>query len=105
MAKIGPEIMRCTETNDKTDDQITNLKLFEELDVELAYTELDIRLNEPETAENLAQQSLDYETTVGACMQVEGCIGMTVWDFYDPVCYASVIRSMKTGEILIGKRC
>ena len=45
---------------------------------------LDIRLYEPENSTNLAQQSIDYEATIGACMQVEGCIGMTVWDFYDP---------------------
>jgi GH35 family endo-1,4-beta-xylanase len=61
------------------------MKAFTDLGVEVAITELNIRLQEPETAENLAQQSSDYETTVGACVQVEECVGITVWDFYDPV--------------------
>jgi hypothetical protein len=34
---------------------------------------------------NLAQQAVDYSNTVGACLSVEGCVGITVWDFYDPV--------------------
>lgn len=60
------------------------MNLFVKQDVEVAITELDIRLNEPETTANLAQQSLDYEATVGACVQVKKCVGVTVWDFYDP---------------------
>jgi endo-1,4-beta-xylanase len=72
------------------DAQIENMKAFAALDVDIAITELDIRLDEPETTANLAQQSLDYEGTVGACMQVKECIGITVWDFYDPVGFSSV---------------
>ena len=73
------------------DAQISNMKSFTDMGLEVAITELDIRLNEPETPTNLAQQSSDYEATVGACMQVEGCVGITVWDFYDPVSKKSVI--------------
>ena len=46
---------------------------------------MDIRLQEPETTANLAQQAVDYSNTIGACLAVEGCVGITVWDFYDPV--------------------
>jgi len=67
------------------DSQIENMKSFTDLGVDVAITELDIRLELPANASNLAQQSVDYETTVGACMQVDGCVGVTVWDFYDPV--------------------
>lgn len=63
------------------------MNLFAKQGVEVALTELDIRLNEPETTANLAQQSLDYETAVGACVQVKKCVGVTVWDFYDPVSF------------------
>jgi len=66
------------------DAQIANMEAFTALGVEVAQTELDVRLLEPETPENLAQQSLDYASSVGACMQVKGCVGVTVWDFYDP---------------------
>jgi len=56
--------------------------------VEVAVTELDIRLQEPETTANLAQQAVDYSNTVGACLAVKGCVGITVWDFYDPVSFS-----------------
>ena len=67
------------------DSQIENLKRFEAMHVETAYTEVDIRMDLPETPEKLAQQSEDYKNTVGACVQVKSCVGITVWDFYDPV--------------------
>jgi len=65
-------------------DQISNLELFGDMGLETAYTEVDIRLYEPENSTNLAQQAVDYGTTVQACLSVKSCIGMTVWDFYDP---------------------
>ncbi len=68
------------------DQQISNMEGFTDLGVEVAITELDIRLNLPADDSNLAQQKADYLTTVGACMQVKRCVGITVWDFYDPVC-------------------
>jgi endo-1,4-beta-xylanase len=74
------------------DTQIENMRSFTDLGVEVAITELDIRLDLPANTSNLAQQSLDYQSTVGACMQVEACIGITVWDFYDPV-YSHLLSS------------
>jgi endo-1,4-beta-xylanase len=68
------------------DDQVDNMRAFTNLGVDVAITELDIRLDLPANKSNLAQQSVDYQSTVGACMQVKGCVGITVWDFYDPVC-------------------
>jgi endo-1,4-beta-xylanase len=67
------------------DDQIANMKAFTDLGVDVAVTELDVRLEEPENATNLAGQSEIYKNTTGACLQVERCVGITVWDFYDPV--------------------
>jgi len=66
------------------DDQIENIKRFEAMGLEVAYTELDIRMDLPETPEKYAQQSEDYKNTVGACVQSKKCVGVTVWDFYDP---------------------
>ncbi|KAH8912531.1 glycoside hydrolase [Coniochaeta sp. PMI_546] len=76
------------------DQQISNMKGFTDLGVDVAITELDIRLQLPATAQNLAQQSADYRTSVGACMQVKRCVGVTVWDFYDPF---SWVPSVFTG--------
>lgn len=55
----------------------------DDLDVEVAITELDIRLTLPETAENLQQQADDYTSVVKACMNVKKCVGITLWQFTD----------------------
>lgn len=60
-----------------------NIEAFTKLGVEVALTELDIRMTLPATPELLAQQKKDYETVISACRAVEGCIGVTVWDFTD----------------------
>lgn len=63
----------------------TNMEQFTALGVEVAITELDIRMTLPETAALLAQQKTDYNTVISACMAVSGCVGMTVWDYTDKV--------------------
>ncbi|KAH9902641.1 endo-1,4-B-xylanase A [Cubamyces lactineus] len=59
------------------------LEQFTALGVEVAITELDIRMTLPATQASLQQQQKDYQTVVQACMNVEGCVGITVWDFTD----------------------
>lgn len=63
--------------------QVANLQSFTALGVEVALTELDIRMKTPSTTAQLTQQSTDYQTTVSACLVVTGCVGITVWDFDD----------------------
>ncbi|KAF8972159.1 endo-1,4-beta xylanase [Flammula alnicola] len=60
-----------------------NLQNFADLGVEVAITELDIRMTLPETPALLAQQAEDYKTVISACKAVSGCIGVTVWDWTD----------------------
>ncbi|TCD60164.1 hypothetical protein EIP91_010623 [Steccherinum ochraceum] len=60
-----------------------NLRAFTALGVEVAITELDIRMTLPSTAALLAQQSKDYQTVISACQAVEGCVGVTIWDYTD----------------------
>lgn len=62
-----------------------NLQQFTALGVEVAITELDIRMTLPATAALLAQQSTDYQTVIAACKSVVGCIGVTIWDYTDKV--------------------
>ncbi|KAF8173043.1 endo-1,4-beta xylanase [Pholiota molesta] len=62
-----------------------NLEAFTSLGVEVAITELDIRMTLPVTDALLAQQKADYETVVSACRAVKGCVGVTVWDWTDKV--------------------
>ncbi|KAF7590681.1 hypothetical protein BBP40_002516 [Aspergillus hancockii] len=64
-------------------DLASNLKSFTDLGVEVAYTEVDVRMKTPATAANLAQQSTDYAYIVGACLDTEKCVGVTIWDWTD----------------------
>ena len=60
-----------------------NLQAFTDLGVEVAITELDVRMTLPATDALLAQQKADYTTVVSACVAVENCVGITLWDFTD----------------------
>ncbi|KAI0727389.1 endo-1,4-B-xylanase [Fomitopsis betulina] len=60
-----------------------NFQAFADLGVEVAITELDIRMTLPETAELLEQQKTDFYNVVNACLQVSACVGVTVWDWTD----------------------
>jgi endo-1,4-beta-xylanase len=68
-------------------DQTANMKAFTDLGVEVAITELDIRFEDASTAKTntsgLALQAQEYYDSVKACVDVEGCVGITVWDFQD----------------------
>jgi endo-1,4-beta-xylanase len=57
----------------------TNMEAFTALDVEIAITELDIRMTLPATAALYNQQKTDYENVISACNAVSGCIGVTIW--------------------------
>ena len=62
-----------------------NMEQFTALGIEIAITELDIRMTLPETAALLEQQRQDYQTVVSACKAVADCIGVTIWDYTDRV--------------------
>ncbi|TKW56367.1 Endo-1,4-beta-xylanase 1, partial [Colletotrichum tanaceti] len=62
----------------------TALRRFTALGLEVAYTELDIRhASLPASAAALATQGRDYANVVGSCVDVAGCVGVTVWGFTD----------------------
>lgn len=68
------------------EDLKKTIKMFNDLDVEVALTELDVRMPSlPPTAEMVAQQAKDYANAVKACKDSNDCVGVTVWDFWDPV--------------------
>ncbi|KAK1833719.1 endo-1,4-beta-xylanase D [Podospora conica] len=81
---VGLQAHLIAEDHPTLDQHIDAIKGFADLNVEVALTELDIRLTLPATEANLAQQKVAYANVVGACAQVKGCIGVTIWDFYDP---------------------
>ncbi|KAG8942411.1 hypothetical protein FRC03_003251 [Tulasnella sp. 419] len=57
-----------------------NLKRFTDLKLEVAFTELDIRMTLPATDALLAQQAKDYVTVVNACLGNSLCVGVQTWD-------------------------
>jgi endo-1,4-beta-xylanase len=63
--------------------QASNMATFTALGVDVAITELDIRMTLPETTALLTQQSTDYQNTVQACVNTAKCLGITVWDWTD----------------------
>ncbi|KAH6658151.1 family 10 glycosyl hydrolase [Truncatella angustata] len=58
--------------------------------VEVAMTELDVRIKLPVNETSLEAQKQAYKTAAGACVQVEACVGITIWDFYDPFSWVPV---------------
>ena len=63
--------------------QTANMQAFTALGMEVAVTELDVRIVTPATDAEQTQQATDYATTVQACVDVDGCVGLTVWDYDD----------------------
>jgi endo-1,4-beta-xylanase len=64
-------------------DMAQNMQRFADLGLEVAVTELDVRVNTPATADELATQADYYKQTVAACLAVKQCVGITVWGFDD----------------------
>lgn len=63
------------------------MKQFTDLGLEVAITELDIRMTLPSTDALLAQQKADYETVISYCNALPKCIGVTIWDYTDKVIF------------------
>ncbi|KAF9036237.1 endo-1,4-beta xylanase [Panaeolus papilionaceus] len=60
-----------------------NLQQFADLGVDVAITELDIRMDLPVTEAKLEQQRKDYEYVIASCKAVKRCVGVTIWDWTD----------------------
>ncbi|WP_306316510.1 MULTISPECIES: endo-1,4-beta-xylanase [unclassified Streptomyces] len=60
-----------------------NIQRFAELGVDVAITELDIRMILPADAAKLAQQADWYGQVTDACLAVKRCVGITLWGYSD----------------------
>ncbi|KAF8126888.1 glycoside hydrolase family 10 protein [Boletus edulis] len=67
----------------------TNMERFTALGLEVALTELDVRIELPVTDADLEQQKADYMSVVQTCRAVSGCVGVTVWDYTDKYSWIS----------------
>jgi endo-1,4-beta-xylanase len=55
-----------------------NIQRFAALGLDVAITEVDIRIKMPADAAKLEQQAKDYGAVVKACMAVPGCVGVSI---------------------------
>ncbi|MDT0343135.1 endo-1,4-beta-xylanase [Streptomyces litchfieldiae] len=71
-----------------------NLRRFDELGLETAVTELDVRMDLPEsgvpTDAQLRQQADYYQRALDACLAVEDCNSFTIWGFTDKYSWVPV---------------
>jgi endo-1,4-beta-xylanase len=65
------------------DSMEENIQRFADLGVDVAVTELDIRMELPRDDSKDAQQAQDYSAVTQACLAVDRCVGITIWDFSD----------------------
>ncbi|KAG0142347.1 hypothetical protein CROQUDRAFT_725162 [Cronartium quercuum f. sp. fusiforme G11] len=56
-----------------------NLKRFSALGLDVAITELDIRMPVPTQKKDLEQQARDYHKVASICKSVAHCVGVSVW--------------------------
>ncbi|MEH1165412.1 endo-1,4-beta-xylanase [Micromonospora sp. CPCC 205539] len=69
--------------NEQPRDLLGNLRRFAQLGVSVAITELDVRIELPETAAKLDRQAALYRQMLQACLAVPACVSFTVWGFTD----------------------
>jgi mannan endo-1,4-beta-mannosidase len=60
-----------------------NLQRFADLGVDVAITELDVRMPLPATDASLERQAADYRAVAAACVAVARCVNLTTWGFTD----------------------
>lgn len=79
----GHLVVEKTNTQDvptpSTEVLTASLKAMTDLGVDVAYTEIDIRMNVPSNAAKLQAQAQAYARVAQSCMNVPRCVGMTIW--------------------------
>lgn len=60
-----------------------NLQRFADLGLDVAVTELDVRMQLPSDATKLATQATYFRNVTNACLAVVRCVGITTWGYTD----------------------
>jgi endo-1,4-beta-xylanase len=78
-------------------DLQANLQRFDDLGLETAITEVDVRIDLPAsgvaTQAQLEQQASYYQRMLDACLAVDGCGSFTIWGFVDTYSWVPVFFS------------
>jgi endo-1,4-beta-xylanase len=56
---------------------------YTNLNVDVAYTELDIRMNTPSNQQKLTAHAAAYGRVAQSCLNVPRCVGITIWGVTD----------------------
>jgi endo-1,4-beta-xylanase len=64
-------------------DLLETMRRFASLGVDVAVTELDLRIRLPATDEDYQAQARDYADVVSACRITPRCVGVTTWGLSD----------------------
>jgi endo-1,4-beta-xylanase len=79
----GHLVIEKTPTQDvptpDVDTLTASLKAMTDLNVDVAYTEVDIRMNLPDNATKQKAQADAYARVAQSCMNVPRCVGITIW--------------------------
>ncbi|KAK5654893.1 hypothetical protein OQA88_6931 [Cercophora sp. LCS_1] len=82
---VGMQAHLHADNHPTMEDHVATMKGYVELGVkQVAFTELDVRVKVPVNESKLAWQKESYEFVAEACVRVKECVGITLWDFYDP---------------------
>ena len=81
---VGMQAHLHADNHPSAAELVATMRGYAPLVDEVAFTELDVRIKLPVDAQKLAWQRECYEKVVTACVAVKKCVGITVWDFYDP---------------------
>jgi len=60
-----------------------NLQRFADLGLDVAITELDVRMQLPSDSSKVTTQNTYYRNAVNACLGVTRCVGVTFWGYSD----------------------
>ncbi|KAL2168234.1 hypothetical protein VTG60DRAFT_241 [Thermothelomyces hinnuleus] len=86
---VGMQAHLHADDHPSAEDLIVTSERYAKLVREVAFTELDVRIELPVNETKLGWQSDCYQKVVTACVKVKACVGITLWDFYDPFSWVS----------------
>ncbi|KAH6840800.1 glycoside hydrolase superfamily [Chaetomium sp. MPI-CAGE-AT-0009] len=81
---VGMQAHLHADNHPTAEDLIATSEGYAALVDEVAFTELDVRIKMPVNDTKLEWQKECYQKVVTACVKVKACVGITLWDFYDP---------------------
>jgi len=76
------------------------LQDYEDLGVDSAYTEIDIRMRTPSTSQKEQANAEAWARVATSCMNVKRCVGMTIWGVSDKYSWVPQTFSGEGGALL-----